>query len=181
MAGAAAPEPRRPGPLFGYGDRDRLDATADVSSPVASDRGLHGIHFRPSGRDRFCSRPWHVESARHDVAVSLPRTDAGGAPARTDRQHGIESIRRTSASSSSPVRSCRPFSVKVSISSVTTAALPERIAVKRSPSGTKQRRSSHGLSRGLKCLPASKSGPSYFCASLRIAFLVVSGLRRAKL
>src|ERR1039458_9872217 len=30
-----APEPGRPGPLFGYGDRDRLDAPADVSSPVA--------------------------------------------------------------------------------------------------------------------------------------------------
>jgi hypothetical protein len=75
------------GPLFGYGDRDHLDATADVSSP---DRGLRGIHFRLSGRDRFCSRPQHFEPARHDVTVSLPRVDAGWAPAVLIDSRGLK-------------------------------------------------------------------------------------------
>ena len=40
MAGAAATEPRRPGPLFGYRDRDRLDAAAVTA--VLSDEAGHG-------------------------------------------------------------------------------------------------------------------------------------------
>ena len=50
-----------------------------------------------------------------------------------------------SASSSSPDASLRPFSVNVSIWSVTIDALPCRIASNRSPSGTRQTRWSHGL------------------------------------
>jgi hypothetical protein len=44
-----------------------------------------------------------------------------------------------SAGSSSPERSFRPVSPNVSISSVTTEALPSRIALKGSPSGAQQR------------------------------------------
>lgn len=50
-----------------------------------------------------------------------------------------------SASSSSPEASRTPVSVKVSIWSVTTEAVPARSALKRSPSGTAHSRSSHGM------------------------------------
>ena len=50
-----------------------------------------------------------------------------------------------SASSSAPDSSLSPFSVKVSIRSVTIDALPALIDSNRSPSGTRQRRWSHGL------------------------------------
>ena len=50
----------------------------------------------------------------------------------------------TSASSSLPEASSIPLSVTVSIWSVTTSAPPEEIALKRSESGTRQRRWSQG-------------------------------------
>ena len=50
-----------------------------------------------------------------------------------------------SASSSAPDSSRRPFSVNVSMRSVTTDARPLPIASKRSPSGTRHMRWSHGL------------------------------------
>ena len=50
-----------------------------------------------------------------------------------------------SASSSAPDSSLSPVSVNVSIRSVTTDALPSQIAAKRSPSGTRHMRWSHGL------------------------------------
>ena len=50
-----------------------------------------------------------------------------------------------SASSSAPDSSSSPFSVNVSIRSVTTDADPSLIALKRSPSGTRHIRWSHGL------------------------------------
>ena len=49
-----------------------------------------------------------------------------------------------SASSSAPDASFSPFSVNVSISSVTIDASPDASASKRSPSGTRQTRCVHG-------------------------------------
>ena len=60
-----------------------------------------------------------------------------------------------SASSSVPEASLSPVSVKVSMWSVTTEALPSLSALKRSPSGTRQTRWSHGLYVGVKCFSTS--------------------------
>ena len=46
-------------------------------------------------------------SAR-DVAVSFPRADTGWAPARTDRQYGIESIGRWRMAAGKVRRACTP-------------------------------------------------------------------------
>ncbi len=70
-------------------------------------------------------------------------------PPKTSRLSPV-AVTMTSAFSSRPEVSFSPFSVKVSIWSVTTSALPERSALKRSPPGTRQTRSSQGLYFGSK-------------------------------
>ena len=65
-----------------------------------------------------------------------------------------------SASISSPDVSRMPVSVKVSMVSVTIDAVPRRRALKRSPSGTRHSRWSHGSYVGLKCSSTSISGGS---------------------
>jgi len=67
MAGAPR-RARRSGPLFGYGDRDRLDAAADVSSPIASDRGFMESIFALLGVT--VSAPDHSTLSRR--ATTLP-------------------------------------------------------------------------------------------------------------
>src|SRR5699024_11376757 len=79
----------------------------------------------------------------------------------------------TSASKCSPDFSWIPFSVKVSMWSVTTEPLPCFNTLKRSPFGTAHRRSSQGLYSGVKCfistlLPTCTC--TCFCNRLRMSF-----------
>ena len=60
-----------------------------------------------------------------------------------------------SASSSCPDFNRMPFSVNVSISSVTIEALPELIPANRSPSGTNASRCRHGRYFGVKWVSTS--------------------------
>ena len=60
-----------------------------------------------------------------------------------------------SASSSAPDSSSSPFSVKVTIRSVTTEAVSSLMALNRSPLGTAQKRWSQGSYEGVKWVSMS--------------------------
>ena len=71
-----------------------------------------------------------------------------------------------------------PVGVKVSMVSVTTEARPWRMARKRSPSGTKQTRWSHGSYAGRKWRSTSYPSGSWAVVCLRMKSRTFSGRRR---
>ncbi len=75
-------------------------------------------------------------------STGSPSTVKATSPS-TDRSKPV-AVTTTSASISSPELTRMPFSVKVSIVSVTIEALPSRSAANRSPSGTIAMRCCHG-------------------------------------
>ena len=87
----------------------------------------------------------HALVAHRRETVDLAAVDRDLASRRAPSRFRPVAVTMRSASSSSPDSSACPVSVNVSMRSVTTDARPSLIASNRSPSGTRQRRWSHGL------------------------------------
>ena len=77
------------------------------------------------------------------IATSLPSTVSRMPPRASSRSP--VAVTTMSASSSAPDLSLIPVSVNSAIWSVTTSARPLRMAAKKSPSGARHMRWSHGL------------------------------------
>ena len=87
-------------------------------------------------------------------------------------------VTTTSASSSSPDSRRMPCSVKVVDPAGDDRSVALAEAVNRSPSGTMQKRWSHGLYGGVKCVSTSKPAGRRRSRSLRTSFFMTCGLRR---
>ena len=93
MAGAAAPDPGGQAHYSDMAIEPALMLWQTFHLPLRQTEGFMQSIFALLGVT--VSAPDHSTlSRRDDVAVNFPRADAGWAPARTDRQHGIESVRR---------------------------------------------------------------------------------------
>ena len=110
---------------------------------------------------RVSRAPRHTNCS--GIGTGSPST-VGWMPPKSRSRRPV-AVTTTSASSTLPELSRIPSGTKVSIVSVTTCARPRRTALKKSASGTKQSRWSHGSYVGVKCSrTASSSPPSIFTA-----------------